>query len=417
LADYQPFAPAELSCPHAGWAMLRKEAPVLRVELPGSPIPVFLLTRRRDLEFISQHTELFTNQPPKGMWRWPELHEPEVAAAFAKAGHKPINTLQASDPPQSVMYRRLIDEALSRGGVRQLEPRIEEVVRSLLDRIPSGTTVDFVDAFSVPLPLLIVCVLMDLPREDAAFIRRHTDEFALLVDPVTTRERAAQAAGVVAEGYRYLEKRILEYRVHPRENLLSAIANARFENDRPATMEECLSIAHVAVIAGNETTRNALSSTMYTLARRPDLWRTLQADVALIPEFVEETLRTAAPASTTPRVALADVELGGVAVPKGSCLFMMWGSGSLDEEVFANATEFDLKRSNKRQHTTFGLGVHFCAGLHLARRELCIAVREWLREFEKIELAVPEHEIHYEPSFAFHALGHLPMRFTRVTGQ
>jgi cytochrome P450 len=394
--------------------MLRKEAPVFRVDLPGSPVPVFLVTRRRELEFVTQHTEVFTNQPPRGMWRWPELHEPEVAQAFAAAGHKPMNTLQASDPPQSVMYRRLIDEALSRRGVKGLEPRIEQVVRSLLDDIPSGTSVDFVESFSVPLPLLIVCLLMDLPYEDAAYVRRYTDEFALLVDPVTPSERAAQAAAVLADGYRYLERHILAYRARPADNLLSAIANARFEDDRPATMQECLSIAHVAVIAGNETTRNALSSTMYNLVRRPDLWRVLKADPALIPEFVEETLRTAAPANTTPRVALADVELGGVTVPKGACLFMMWGSGSLDEEVFSNAAEFDLSRRNKRQHTTFGIGVHFCAGLHLARRELCVAVGQWLQEFDRVEFAVPEHEIHYEPSFAFHAFGHLPLRFTRA---
>src|SRR5262245_36533553 len=228
LTEFQPFAPSALSCPHAGWAMLRKEAPVFRVDLPGSPIPVYLVTRRRELDFVSQHTELFTNQPPPGMWRWPELHEPEVAAAFAAAGHKPMNTLQASDPPRSVMYRRLIDEALSRRGVKSLEPRIEEIVRSLLDDIPSGTSVDFVEAFSVPLPLLIVCLLMDLPYEDAAYVRRYTDEFALLVDPVTPSERAAQAAAVLADGYRYLERHILEYRARPAHHLLTAIPNARY---------------------------------------------------------------------------------------------------------------------------------------------------------------------------------------------
>jgi cytochrome P450 len=410
---YQPFAPAELSCPHAGWAMLRERSPVHPVDLPGSPMPIYLVTRRREIDFITQHTELFSNHPPAGMWRWPELHEPEVAAAFSACGRKPVNTLQSSDPPESMMYRRLIDATLSRRGVKDMAGKIDRIVAGLLDKIPTGQPVDFVDAFSVPLPLLMICVILGVPFEDAGFFRRYTDEFAFLVDPITPSARAAKAAETLAEGYEYLEKRIFEYRETPGDSLLSAIANARFgAEERPATMEESLSMAHVALIAGNETTRNALSSTMYNLVRRPDLWQRLKADPALIPEFVEEALRIAGPANTTPRTVLQDVEIGGVLVPKGSCLFMMWGSGSLDEETFPDAETFDIERKNKRHHTTFGVGIHFCAGMHLARAELITAVTQWLQRYEMIEFAVPEGEIQYEPIFAFHALGHLPLRFT-----
>jgi cytochrome P450 len=192
----------------------------------------------------------------------------------------------------------------------------------------------------------VVCVLMDLPLEDAEYLRKYTDEFAVLVDPVSPTGRAAEAAAVLADGYRYLERRIRACQARPSDSLLSAIANAQFENGRLASMDECLSIAHVALIAGNETTRNAISSAMYTLVTRPDLWRQLKADRALIPEFVEEVLRTAAPANTTPRVALADVELGGVVVPKGACLFMMWGSGSLDEEVLRGVASGALRTAD-----------------------------------------------------------------------
>jgi cytochrome P450 len=125
-------------------------------------------------------------------------------------------------------------------------------------------------------------------------------------------------------------------------------------------------------------------------------------------------LRLEAPANTTPRTVLKDVEIAGVSIPRGACLFMMWGSGSRDEAVFANAEEFNLDRKNKRQHTTFGIGIHFCAGLHLARAELVMSVTRWLKEFDQVAFAIPKEEVHYDPIFAFRALSHLPLRFTRA---
>jgi cytochrome P450 len=176
VSNYSPFDPAALKCPHAGWALLRKDAPILRIDLPGSPMPCYLVTRRRELEYISQHPDIFSSNPPAGMWRWPELHEPAVGAAFtAIAGRRPVNTLQASDPPSSVMYRGLVDEFLSRRGVKEMAPQIEEIIDKLLEEIPSDEPINFVDAFSVRLPLLMICLIMGVPFEREGYFRHYTD--------------------------------------------------------------------------------------------------------------------------------------------------------------------------------------------------------------------------------------------------
>jgi cytochrome P450 len=110
---------------------------------------------------------------------------------------------------------------------------------------------------------------------------------------------------------------------------------------------------------------------------------------------------------------LADTELAGVKLSKGCCPFILWGSGSLDQTVFDDPETFDLARKNVRAHTTFGLGGRHCPGNILARAEITLSIQRWLDEFESVDLSVAADQVHYEPNFGFHALGHLPLRVKR----
>ncbi len=412
LETYSPFDPEVMSCPHASWAMLREQAPVHRLNMPDVPHPVFIVTRRQEIDFIAKRTDLFSNAPLPTVWRWGDF-EPELQKIFDQTGHKVVYTLQTTDPPESMMYRKVLTDALGPGRIKQWRPEIEAIIGRLLDAIPSDEEVNFVEAFSVPLTLQVICLILGIPYDEAEFYRFYSDEFTHLVDPVHPLDRAKTAMATVVEGYLKLKGKLVDYQGCPANNLMSAIANATYQDGRPTTMDEALSMVHTTVIAGNETTRNALSSGMFTLARDPALWAQLKADPGKVSAFVEEVLRRDAPAVTTPRTALEDVELAGVHVPKGSCIFVMWAAGSLDEAVFADPLTFDLDRPNKSAHSTFGVGVHFCAGSSLARAELNQAVTAWLREFETVELTVPAEEVKYDPVFGFHSLSKLPVRFTR----
>jgi cytochrome P450 len=413
IDKFQPFDPAHLSSPHAGWALLRREAPVYRVHMPQVRVPVYLITRRQEIAHITSHPELFSNSPEPSIWRWGDFEEPEIAAVFKEAGYKVVPSLQTAEPPLAQQHRKLLEDALSRREVAALKADIAALIDQLIDGIESEKPFDFVDAYSVPLPLLVILRLLGIPYDQHDFFRKYTDEFAFLLDPTSSTARAAEAAKTIVAGYRYFEQEILKYRERPANNLMSAIANGRFLDDQPASMAEALSICNNTVIAGNETTRNSISSAMFLLARRPDLWQRLKSDRNLAPNFVEEILRYAAPANTTPRRVLADTELAGVKLSKGSCLFILWGSGSLDETVFDCPEAFDIERKNNRAHTTFGLGGRHCPGNILARAEITLSIQRWLDRFESVELAVPADQIHYEPIFGFHALGHLPMRVRR----
>nr|WP_087573234.1 cytochrome P450 [Sphingomonas sp. CDS-1] len=411
IATFNPFDPDHLSEPATGWALMRREAPIMRLGLPG-PVPVFVVSRRKEIEAIARDTALFSSKPVPSVWRWGDF-EPAIADIFATSGYKIVYTLQTTDPPTSVQYRRIAEAALTRKRVVDLEPEINSIIGKLMDAIPSAERINFVDAFSVPLTLELICMILGLPYSDAEFIKHFSDEFTFLVDPTHSTERAMEATRTVVEGYRYLADYMRRFEDAPDENLLSAIAHADIDG-HPLTIEEKLSMAHVLTIAGNETTRNALSSAMYMLATRPDLWAALKAAPERVPDYVEEILRVHAPAVTTPRTATADTEIDGVAIPKGSAVFLLWASAGHDEDLFDNPYEIDLDRKNKRSHVTFGMGIHHCVGSFLARAELNAAVLRWITDFDTVELAVPQSEIRYDPVFAFHALSDLPIKVTRV---
>jgi cytochrome P450 len=412
LECYSPFDPEVMACPHASWAMLQREAPIYRVNMPDAPHPVYLATRREEIDFIAKRTDLFSNAPLPTVWRWGEF-EPALQEIFDRTGQKVVYTVQTTDPPESQMYRKVLTDALGPGRVKEWRPEIEAIIQRLLAAIPSDEEVNFVEAFSVPLTLQVICLILGIPYDEADYYRFYSDEFTHLVDPAHPIERAKVAMETVVEGYGKLREKLEGYQACPARNLMSAIANATYQDGRLTTMDEALSMVHTSVIAGNETTRNALSSAMFTLARDPALWTRLREDRTKIAAFIEEVLRRDGPAVTTPRTVLEDVELGGVHIPKGSCIFVMWAAGSLDERIFPDPMTFDLDRKNKSAHSTFGLGIHHCAGSALARAELSQAVDSWLTTFESVELTVPAEDVHYDPVFGFHSLSNLPVRFTR----
>lgn len=410
VSKFNPFAPDHLSKPADGYALMRREAPLFRMDLPG-PAPVYMATRKRDIEAIARDTATFSSTPVPSVWRWGEF-DPAIAEVFEDSGYKVVHTLQASDPPLSQVYRKIAEQALNRKKVAEMEPEISRITGRLMDALPEGEPFNFVDRFSVPLPLEVICLILGMPYEDAAFLKFYSDEFTHLVDPVHPLPRAIEATRTIVKGYRYFADMIERLQQQPDDSLTSIIANAEVDGV-PLTIEERLSMVHVLIIAGNETTRNALSSAMLVLATRPDIWARLVDDQALVPDFVEEVLRMHAPAATTPRTVMRDTVFDGVALQRGSTVFLMWASAGQDEASFENPMQFDLDRPNKRAHITFGMGVHHCLGSFLARAELTAAVRRWIAEFEKVELAVSEEQVRYDPVFGFHSLSDLPLKITR----
>jgi cytochrome P450 len=407
------FAPHNLSCPHATWAKLRNECPVARVELPGPEEGSYLVARKADIEFISQHPEIFKSEVDTRVWRWGGDLGPDFAEIFADGGYKLVHTIVTSDPPRAGKYRSIALEALSLGKVKALAPMLQGLIDELIAAIPDGETFDIREAFAVPLPLRAIIKVFGLPLEDADFIYWFTCEHLSMMDLSTPVPIAQKNARALVSAQKYLAAKIAAYRAQPADNFLSFMANWRDEHGELLSMEEALSMAFVTLIGGNETTRNALATGAYLLASDRSLWDQLVADRSRVPAFCEEVVRYGTPATVTPRQVAVDTELAGTLMPKGAAVYVLWGSGSHDERYFEAAGEFRLDRKNGRNHTSFGAGVHHCAGIHLARAELVMSVNSWLDAFESIKLAVPAAQIEYDPMFQIRALPKVPVQVVR----
>jgi cytochrome P450 len=149
------------------------------------------------------------------------------------------------------------------------------------------------------------------------------------------------------------------------------------------------------------------------LATDAKLFRRLQDDRSLVPPFIEEVIRLYPPAVITTRLAAVDTEIAGVPIPKGATIFVAWGSGNRDEEAFKSADEFRCPNPDGIEHLGFGHGPHFCVGNRLARTSLATSFNAFLDRYEKIELAVPEEELRYQPMINLRALVSLPIRCTK----
>jgi len=408
------FSADSLSCPFATWKKIRDNDPVPLVTPPGSDEGAYLITRQADIDFVGRHPELFKSEVDARVWRWGNDLHPELAAIIEENdGYEIVHTIVTSDPPLAHRYRKIALEALSPPKIRAKGDEIQALVDELIDQIPDDEAFDFRAIFSVLLPLRVIMATYGLPREDEPFVYDFTCAVLSFVDPITPLEQAKEDLRMIIRAQKYLASRIEAYRQTPGDDFISVIANARDAEGKHLSLEEAISMTLVTVIGGNETTRNALTTAAYALARDKSLWHTLQADRDKVPAFVEEIVRYGCPATMTPRQAVEDTTLNGTPIHKGASVYMMWGSGSHDDEVFESPFELRLDRPNIRQHTSFGAGVHHCAGVHLARKEIELSVHSWLNRFKSMELAVPESEITYAPTFAIRQLFALPLRVRR----
>ena len=408
--------PVNLCCPHAMWRKLRAECPVARVGLPGPTGGAYLVARKADLEFVAKHPELFSSEVGHEVWRWGSDLGPELSPILRDGGYDLVHTIVSSDPPRAHRYRKIALEALGPSRVKARAGQLQGIVDDLLAAFPDGEPVDFRARFAVPFPLKAILAVFGLGPEHEANIYRASCALLSLVDPITPLDQAKSDVRDIVATQQLLAPRIEAYRTAPADNFLSFVANARDENGDLLSMAEALSMAFVTLAGGNETTRNTLASAAFELARDWTLWDRLAEDPTRVTAFVDEIVRFASPATVTARQVAQDTELAGTAMEKGAAVFLLWGSGSHDETAFESPEEIRLDRPNGRSHTSFGAGVHHCAGISLARTEIEMSVRSWLAAFERMDMAVPEEEVRYDQVFAISALPALPLILRRRPG-
>jgi len=377
-------------------------------EIRRNPFPVYQTMRKL--------SPVFHVPPPFDGWmifdyqsvKW-ALNDHETFSSRVPA---PPNWFIFIDPPNHTKLRGLISQAFTPRMVANLEPRIREISRQLLDRAAPHGEMDLVAEYSTPLPMMVISEMIGMPPDDLPLFQRWSDGVLRLS---YTRSGGPEAAAalqafmeVAGEMSQYLAEMIRRRGVEPKDDLLTQLVAAEVNGER-LTHDEILGFFQLLVVAGQETTTGLLNNAMLCLIENPREREALREDPGLLPSAIEEVLRYRSPLQWMMRTPRRDVELHGKVIPAGKLVLPMIGSANHDETQFEDAERFDIRRE-PNPHVAFGHGIHFCLGAPLSRLEARIGLADILQRLKHFELASDQP---WQPRPALHVYGpaSLPIRF------
>ena len=287
------------------------------------------------------------------------------------------NVMLFEDPPDHTRLRSLVSKAFTPRAIAALTGRIEELVASFIADIEAAGETDLISALAYPLPVTVIAEMLGVPFEDRDEFRRWTNDIAPILDPFIPPEHVPAMAEAGMQLFMYVDELVNERRRHPGPDLVSALVAAEDEGDK-LTGDEVRATILLLLIAGHETTMNAIGNGMLALFHAPDQLQRLRDDPSLIRTATEELLRLDGPIIQTARNALEDLDLGGRRIQKGTLVVTVIGAANRDPEQFADPDRLDVGRDPNR-HLAFSAGPHFCLGAQLARLEIQVAIRELVR--------------------------------------
>jgi cholest-4-en-3-one 26-monooxygenase len=364
--------------PWETYRWLRDHDPVHRDEKND----LWVVSRHEDVAHISRNDTLYV--AGAGV-------RPRVAAPMS---------IISMDDPEHTRQRRIVSKGFTPRKVRQLTDHMREITRDILDEICDRGEMDFVADFAIHLPLIVLAELMGLDPDMRLQLQTwsdammagdgHTDP----ADPVLVR--ATEAFGEFAA---HAQQRIDERRKAPRDDLIGLLTGAYdagelerewdFGETGDLADDELLMFLVLLLVAGNETTRNAITGGLLAFSRFPDEREKLIAHPELIDSAVEEIVRYVSPVLSFMRTVAADHQYKDVCFAEGDRILMLYQSANRDERVFDDPDRFRIDRS-PNPHLGFGVGTHYCLGANLARAEVRVAFDEMFRRLRDIRAANPD---------------------------
>ncbi len=360
--SYDLTSSAFIEDPYRTYEQLRQKDPVHRMRL----IEAWALTRYEDVQDVLADHKRFTN-------------------AERNYDYMQYRTFLDLDPPDHTRLRGLVSKAFTPRAVRELGPRIQELVDELLDAAAGRGRIDLISDFAFPLPVIVIAEMLGVPAQDRERFREWSDDIALSVNPLLNSEQIERVQQATEELFEYFEGIIEQRRQAPQNDMISALLAAEEEGDR-LTHEELLSTLMLLLVAGNETTRNLIGNGMLALLKNPAQLQRLREHPELLDSAINELLRYDSPVQMDARNAIEDVEIGGKRIAAGQRILAIVGAANRDPQIFANPDELDIGR-DEVSHLSFGRGIHYCLGSPLAILEGRIAFSSLLDRYSSIRLA------------------------------
>jgi len=403
LLDHDLFAERE---PWDVFELLQREAPVYRHPEPDGP-GFWAVTRYEDVLDVLRDWQTFSSE--RGGAAMIETVPEDVLASR--------RNFMETDPPRHTQFRRIFAADFTPRSVRRYEPWLHELIGSVLEPVLAKGEFEAVHEVAAPIPIRVLAKLLGLSDEHLPRLVELGDKLLVDTEPDFVGERAFEgerpedrhlpfgspwAEELCALGREYYADR----RAHPRDDVLSLIANAELDGC-PLSGRDLDNTFAILIVAGNETTRQAIASCLLLFARHPDQWDALRAEPDLLPSAVEEVLRIAHPVWHFRRTATRETELRDQRIAPGDKVVVWFAAANHDPDVFPDPHRFDIRRE-PNEHATFGkVGPHFCLGSHLARLELTVTLDELVQRVERIELAGEPKRLRSNFTNGFK---HLPLR-------
>jgi cytochrome P450 len=362
---------------------------------------LWVATRHRDIKAILSNKRFAKNflagvgkQQGMGV-----LQEP----AYKALG----NMLLVQDPPSHTRIRKLVAKAFTNSSVSKMESQVREIVSELLDGIAPRGSMDFIAEFAHFVPVLVICRILGVPKEFwKVFSNPNSNSGRITEMRAMDPEELLRANRGTSQSSLFFRMLCERRRREPQDDLITHLVHAEEEGSH-LTEEELTANISLLFAAGHETTKHTLGNSVLALHQNPDQLALLKAEPKWIPNAVNECLRYESAVQVTYREATEDLEVGGVALPKGSGIMAYLGAGNRDPEAHAEPDRLDVTRANPSP-LSFGGGIHLCLGAFLAQMEAQICLETLLERFP--DSRIPDmHQPKWGPNKPFRGLAELRM--------
>jgi cytochrome P450 len=390
---FDPFTGSFLEDPYPHFARFVESQPVFwSDELGYWVVSRYEDARRvlRDHEVFSAANALAPVTPPC----------PHAGQALVEGGFRSIPTLTNVDPPAHTRTRRIAHLAFTPRRVAQVEGFVRELVhRFVAERLHDGHA-DLVAELTYELPALVVFHILGVPAADVEQVKQGSANRLLFMFGRASEAEQVEIATGMATFWRYCEALAEDRRAQRRDDFTSDLVHTPDHSGQPLTQQEVSTILFGLLLAGHETTTNILGNGVRRLLEHRESWEVLVADPSLVPGAIEEILRYDSSVIHWRRKTTRSVTLSGVELPAEANVLVSIGAANRDPEVFGDPDRFDIRRSNAKDHLSFGYGPHFCLGAPLARLEAKIVLEELTSALPSLRLK-PGQTYEFMPIIGF----------------
>lgn len=392
--EFQPFVNPQLEDPYSFYQRARNEEPIFYSPLLNG----YVLTRYQDILTVLKDPARFSsadNLQPIGEYT-------KEAIEVLRQGFPMVRDLVNSDGEQHKRLRAPFLKIFVPERLVAMEDSIRAIANKLIDNFINDSHVDILSEFAYPLPLEVILTMYGVPLEMMPQIKQWCHDTTALFSSQLTPEHQLECAHSFVAMQHAVAGLIEERRKVPQNDLISDI------QDSDLSINEMVVVLYGLIVAGHQSASHLIGNGLKILLEHPQLWQAICDDSSLIPAAVEEVLRYEAPVPAMIRTTTAEVSISGVTLPKGTRLFLMYGSANRDESQYRDSDRFSIERFKQTtpNHLAFGHGAHHCIGSNLARREGRIALEILSKRLPNLRLC-PNQQLSRNPTLMSRGFTHL----------